>query len=117
MRKISAALNRLFRPNRFSGPFSWDDETLSMEVDGKRVTLRWDEVTAAYAYIRDCFTTDQYRVEFVGENDSLIATEETCSLELLQQAMSQHLQIPATWLGKLAYSKPFDPTIHKLYPL
>jgi hypothetical protein len=101
---------------------------LTVEADGlivakmeheEVVYLRvpWDDIEMAVAYMKDCYSVDQVRVELMlrSSEESIVITEDDVGFSIFVAELGKHLNlIEPEWYGKLI-AVPFNPEWQVFY--
>ena len=84
---------------------------------GKVTSILWSDVEKIYAYKKDCFASDQIRIEIYSVNPEadILITEDTLGFAEFQKELSRRFpSISADWFGKII-QPPFATNLTLFY--
>jgi hypothetical protein len=95
---------------------SWDEAGVSAFVDAIPVRIVWDEITAIYAYKKDCLLVDQIRLIVACKEWNIEFTEDDADFVGLRRCITDRMRIRKDWYEVLVLSPAFKTTWTVVYP-
>jgi hypothetical protein len=95
---------------------SWDETGVSALLDTTLVTIPWSEVTAIYAYKKDCLTVDQIRMIIASKDLNIEFIEGDTDFDGLKKFIAIRLTVRRNWYEMLILSPAFETTWTVVYP-
>jgi hypothetical protein len=106
--------------------FKWNDSRASLQpffdeigvtayLNEKPIQIKYSEITAIYAYKRDCFTMDQIRLVISNGELNIELTEDGANLEALNMYFERHLRVRPDWYQELITSSAFKTNFTVVY--
>ncbi len=95
---------------------SWDESGFSALVDATPVRITWDEITAIYAYKKDCLLVDQIRVIIASKAWTIEFTEDHPDFDGLRTWITRRIEIRKDWYEVLMRSPAFETSWTIVYP-
>jgi hypothetical protein len=87
---------------------SFDDEGITAYMHDVRFRIAWNEVTAVFAYKKDCFAVDQIRVVIAGKWGNVEFTEDDPDFDALRALLYAKLGISPDRYQDQVVSPPFE---------
>jgi hypothetical protein len=108
-------LGRIIKPGPEVPPPTWNESGIFASTGTETVLIGWQEITAIYAYKKDCLTVDQIRIIFASEQWNIEFTEDDKDFDALRMYIDRHLRVLPDWHQLLVLSPAFATTWTVVY--